>query len=189
MKDQQTPNTMPQPDDLRQARQQARLRKRRKLMIKRTIIVVVALLLVALIATAIVVKIVADQKNAKHEKVGFLGVKEIVVEGDTRYTDEELIKASGLYVGQSLLSVNKVKAHDALAAAFPYLETIDVSNASFYVLRIRVTEVPVMAAVEPACATLLQIVVLRVLPDGFTLVGILLVLGAIVWLNLGKENA
>ena len=129
-------------------RQQARQRKRRQLLIKRTIIVAVALLLVALIATAIVVKIVADQKNAKHEKVGFLGVKEIVVEGETRYTDEQLIKASGLYVGQSLLSVNKVKAHDALAAAFPYLETIDVSNASFYVLRIRVTEVPVMAAVE-----------------------------------------
>ena len=47
----------------------------------------------------------------------------------------------------------------------------------------------VMAAVEPACATLLQIVVLGVMPDGFTLAGIALVLGAIVWLNLGKENA
>ena len=148
MNDQRTPNTTQQPDDLRRARQLARQRKRRQLMIKRTIIVAVALLLVALIAAAIVVKIVADQKSAKHESVGFLAVKEIVVEGETRYTDDELIKASGLYVGQSLLSVNKVKAHDALTAAFPYLETVEVGNASFYVLRIRVTEVPVMAAVQ-----------------------------------------
>ena len=46
----------------------------------------------------------------------------------------------------------------------------------------------VMAAVEPACATLLQIVVLQVLPDAYTMVGIVLVLAAIVWLNMGKEN-
>ena len=117
-------------------------------MIKRTIIVAVALLLVALIATVIVVKIVADQKSAKHETVGFLAVKEILVEGETRYTDEEIIKASGLYVGQSLLSVNKIKAHDALTAAFPYLNTVEVGNSSFYTLRIRVSDVPVMAAVE-----------------------------------------
>lgn len=148
MNDQRTPNTASQPDDLRQARQLARQRKRRRLMIKRTVIVLTAVLIVALIATAAVFKIVADQKSAKGEKMGFLAVKEVVVEGETRYTDEELIKASGLYVGQSLLSVNKVKAHDALTAAFPYLNTVEVSNASFYTLRIRVTEVPVMAAVE-----------------------------------------
>ena len=148
MKDQRTPNVNTQPDDLRLARQQARQRKRRQLMIKRTIIVVVALLLVALIATTITIKIVADQKSAKHETVGFLAVKEIVVEGETRYTDEEIIKASGLYVGQSLLSVNKINAHDALVAAFPYLNTVEVGNSSFYTLRIRVSDVPVLAAVE-----------------------------------------
>lgn len=148
MNDQRTPNTNPRPEDLRQARQQARQRKRRRLMIKRTVIVLSALLIVVLIATVIVYKIVADQKSAKGESVKFLAVKEVLVEGDTRYTDEEIVKTSGLYVGQSLLSVNKVKAHDALTSAFPYLNTVEVSNASFYTLRIRVTEVPVMAAVE-----------------------------------------
>lgn len=148
MKDQHTSNAAPQTDDLRQARQEARRRKRRRLMIRRALIVLALLLMVAAIVTAVVIKIVADQKSAKGEKVGFLAVKEIVVEGDTRYTDEEIVKASGLYVGQSLLSVNKVQAHDALSAAFPYLNTIEVSNASFYTLRIRLTEVPVMAAVE-----------------------------------------
>ncbi len=46
----------------------------------------------------------------------------------------------------------------------------------------------VMAAVEPACATLLQIVVLRVLPGPIALVGIVLVLTAIVVLNTGRKH-
>ena len=46
----------------------------------------------------------------------------------------------------------------------------------------------VMAAVEPACATLLQIVVLRTFPEPVAMVGILLVLTAIVVLNTGKRR-
>ena len=146
MNEQQIPNQ--QPDDLRRARQAARKRRRRKLMIIRTTLVLSVVLLVALIATAVVMKIVADQKSARGESVNILAVKEIVVEGDTRYSEEEIIAASKLYVGQSLLSVNKITAHDNLVAAFPYLETVEVGNASFYALRIRVTEVPVMAVAE-----------------------------------------
>lgn len=139
---------MPQPDDLRAARLEARRRRRRQLMIRRTVLVFSIVVLVALIAAVVVMKIVADQKSAKGEAVSFLAVKEIVVEGETRYTDEQIIEASRLYVGQSLLSVNKIAAHDNLVSAFPYLDVVEVSNASFYTLRIRVTEVPVMASVE-----------------------------------------
>lgn len=148
MNDQRTPTTQQQPDDLRRVRMEARRRRRRKLMIIRTLIVLAIVLLIALIVAAVTVKIVADQKSAKGEATRFLAVKNIVVEGDTRYTDEEIIKASKLYVGQSLLSVNKVQAHDALTAAFPYLETVEIGNASFYNLRIRLTEVPVLAVAE-----------------------------------------
>ncbi len=139
-----------EPDELRKARQLARQRRRRKLMIQRMLVVLSIVLLVALIATAVVVKIVADQKSAKGEAVRFLAVKKIVVEGDTRYTDEEIIKASKLYVGQSLLSVNKAKACQAIVANLPYLDgnRVVVDNASFYNLRIRVAEMPVMAAVK-----------------------------------------
>lgn len=139
-----------EPDDLRKARQLARQRRRRKLMLTRMLIVLSIVLIVALIATAVVVKIVADQKSAKGEAVRFLAVKKILVEGDTRYTDEEIIKASKLYVGQSLLSVNKVKACQSLVKALPYLDgnRVMVDNASFYHLRIRVAEMPIMAAVK-----------------------------------------
>lgn len=139
-----------EPDELRRARMLARQRRRRKLMITRTLIVLSIALIVAVIAFAVGIKIVADQKRAKGEPVRFLAVKEIVVEGDTRYTDQEIIEASTLYVGQSLLSVNKTDAGKALVKKLPYLDAnkVTVDNASFYTLRIRVAEVPVAAAIK-----------------------------------------
>ena len=139
-----------QPEDFRKARQLARQRRRRKLMITRLLIVLSIVLIVALIATAVVVKIVADQKTARGEKVRFLAVTGIKVEGDVRYSDEEVIKASKLYVGQSLLSLNKAKAAKAIVASLPYLDgnRVVVENASFSTLRIRVEEVPELAAVQ-----------------------------------------
>lgn len=137
-------------DDFQKARQQARQRRRRKLMITRMLIVLSVVLIVATIATAVTVKMVADQKTAKGETVRIFGVKEIVVEGDTRYTDKEIIKASKLYVGQSLLSINKAKAARSVVEALPYLDgnQVVVDNASFDTLRIRVVEVSAIAAVE-----------------------------------------
>lgn len=101
--------------------------------------------------------------------------------GGVFFTDFKLIATSSATNGLGLwLPLVAYVAVGTIGAYLLYtagLKHIDNSKAS------------VMAAVEPACATLLQIVVLGVMPDGFTLVGILLVLGAIVWLNLGKENA
>lgn len=139
-----------EPDELRRARMLARQRRRRKLMITRILIVLSIVLIVALIAFAVGIKIVADQKYDRREPVSFLAVKEIIVEGDTRYTDQEIIEASTLYVGQSLLSVNKTDAGKALVKKLPYLDAnkVTVDNASFYTLRIRVAEVPVAAAIK-----------------------------------------
>ena len=101
--------------------------------------------------------------------------------GGVFFTDFELIATSSATYGWDLwlplvayVVVGTIGAYLLYTAG---LKHIDNSKAS------------VMAAVEPACATLLQIVVLGVMPDAFTLVGIVLVLGAIVWLNLGKEQA
>lgn len=101
--------------------------------------------------------------------------------GGAFFTDFELIATSSATYGWDLwlplvayVVVGTVGAYLLYTAGLKY---IDNSKAS------------VMAAVEPACATLLQIVVQHKFPDAFTMVGIVLVLGAIVWLNLGKETA
>ena len=136
------------PETIQEARQQARRRRRRRLMIIRTSIVLAVVLLFLLVGALLVMKIVGTQQSKRGETTAFLAVREILVEGDTRYTPEEIIEKSGLYVGQSLMGVNKVQAHDALLAAFPYLNTVEVGNASFDTLRIRVTETRVLGAVR-----------------------------------------
>jgi len=136
------------PENLQQARQLARRRRRRRLMIIRTAIVLSIVLLLALVGSLVVMKIVATQQSKRGETTGFLAVREIVVEGDTRYTPEQLIEKSGLYVGQSLMGVNKVRAHELLMQNFPYLNTVEIGNASFDTLRIRVTETQVLGAVQ-----------------------------------------
>ena len=80
----------------------------------------------------------------------FLALKKIEVVGDVSYSDDEVIEASGLYVGQSLLSMNKAKAAKSVVSALPYLDgnRVVVENVSFATLRIKVAEVPVMAAVK-----------------------------------------
>ena len=136
-----------QPENSLEARKEARRRLRRRRKIIRFFIVLGVVLLLALVGTLVVLHIIGNQAAKKGETTNFLGVKAIQVEGETRYTDEEIIRQSGLYVGQSLLAVNKVQAHDALMNAFPYLCKVEVGNASFDTLRIVVEEIPVMAAV------------------------------------------
>lgn len=100
--------------------------------------------------------------------------------GGVFFTDFELIATSSATNGLGLwlplvayVAVGTVGAYLLYTAG---LKHIDNSKAA------------VMAAVEPACATLLQIVVVGVLPDIVTLVGILLVLAAIVLLNVGTNK-
>ncbi len=136
------------PETLQEARQLARRRRRRRLMIIRTAIVLAAVLLLLLVGGLVVMKIVGTQQSKRGETTGFLAVREILVEGETRYTPEQIIQQSGLYVGQSLMGVNKVQACDALIKAFPYLNSVEIGNTSFDTLHIRVGETSVMAAVE-----------------------------------------
>ncbi len=119
------------PENLQEARRQARRRRLRR---RRIALVVSAVVLVMLIGLGVLMAV--------------MDVTAIYVEGDTRYTYEQIVEKSGLEVGQNLLSVNKQEAHDRLREAFPYLSTIEVGNASFSELRINVTEVIEMAAVR-----------------------------------------
>lgn len=118
------------PETLQEARRQARRRRLRR---RRITLVVSAVVIVLLISIGVLMAV--------------MDVTAIYVEGDTRYSYEQIVDKSGLDVGQNLLSVNKQEAHDRLLEAFPYLATVEVGNASFSELRITVTEVEEMAAV------------------------------------------
>ena len=141
-----------QPDSLQKARQEARRRRRQQLMIKRTAlvggVVLAALLVIGVCVTGVVLTVVGTQQAQRGETTDFMAIEKIIVEGDSRYSEEEIIKASGLYVGQSLFGVNKVQAHDKLKKALPYLETVEIGNKGILTLHIKVTDATVLAAVE-----------------------------------------
>ncbi|MBE6778341.1 MAG: FtsQ-type POTRA domain-containing protein [Ruminococcaceae bacterium] len=117
------------------ARKEARRRRRRRRHILRVTIVVAALAFIGFL-------IYLAFPNS------LLSVKAIEVVGDTRYTAEEIIAASGITQGESLLSLNKTEAHNAILDRFPYLDTVKVTNSSFTTVCIEVQESTVMALVE-----------------------------------------
>ncbi len=130
-------------------RAEKRRRRRRRLMLRRTLIVAVALLLLA----AIVWGVIEIAKASKGQTTTFLGVKAIEVEcvdgeGTVRYPAEEIIRASGIYLDQSLLALNKVQASERVLAQFPYLDFVEVKNTSFSTVCIRVAEAQVLAAAQ-----------------------------------------
>ncbi len=143
MKEKQAKNMM------EMTRAEKRRRRRRRLFIRRATVIVVAMLLLA----ALVWGVIEIAKASKGKTTTFLGVKAIEVEcvdgeGTVRYADEEIIRASGLYVDQSLLALNKVQASERVLAQFPYLDFVEVKNSSFSTVCIRVAEAEVLALVQ-----------------------------------------
>ena len=137
-----------EPKKVLDARQEARRRRRRRRRIVQACIILTVVLLLLLVGALVVLHIIGVQAAKKGEATSFLAVKAIQVEGETRYSAEELIEQSGLYVGQSLLAVNKVQAHDSLLRQFPYLSRVEIGNAAFDTLSIRVEETPVVGVVK-----------------------------------------
>ena len=85
--------------------------------------------------------------GGQSQKSPFLSVKAIEVEGETRYDKTQIIEASGLFVGQSLLAVNKVQAYERIAAAFPYIESMEIQNRTVDSVCITVREATAAGAV------------------------------------------
>lgn len=67
-------------------------------------------------------------------------LKEITVSGDTRYLPEAIVQESGLYVGESVWSVDKAAAEQQVLAAFPYIEEVKITNTAYNRLDIAVVE-------------------------------------------------
>ena len=76
----------------------------------------------------------------EEQKGSLFSVKEVTIEGNTRYLPEAILQESGLFVGQSVWSVDKVEAAERVAAAFPYIEEVKVTNTGYNKLDIAVTE-------------------------------------------------
>lgn len=132
---------------------EGRAKRRPKKRRNRFHVVMALFLAIVAVSIALVVVIVAnlnfDRKGAgaQPDTAAVFGVKSISVEGDTRYSREAITGISGIYVGQSVFSVNKRRAAEQIKAAFPYIETVEVSSSSFDTIRIRVKETEPIGAI------------------------------------------
>ena len=76
----------------------------------------------------------------------FFRIDMIVVEGNERYTDEELIAAAGVQTGDNLVLLNKYRIKQAVFDELPYVETIAISRKYPDALILSVTECTAAAA-------------------------------------------
>ncbi len=95
-------------------------RKKRRLK-KGFVILLVLLIAVAVAAAAVlaVIKFVPD--------IGIMRVTEITVEGDVPYSEEQVIRASGLTVGVSVLKQSLSVSERSIASSLPYVKEASVT--------------------------------------------------------------
>ena len=67
-------------------------------------------------------------------------VKKIVVEGNHLYSAEQIIRCSGIEVGEELLALDVDEAIQNILSACPYVDSISVSSESISCIRITVKE-------------------------------------------------
>ena len=69
-----------------------------------------------------------------------LRVETVTVDGNVRYTDGEILTASGIHAGDSMLLIRKDKLLRKITALCPHVETIEIAKTYPSALTIRVTE-------------------------------------------------
>lgn len=81
------------------------------------------------------------------DKPSALGVTAITVEGNTRYDEEAVVAVSGIKKGQSVFSVDRRKAANALKKEFTFFEEVTVKIDMSRRVTIHIKEAAVMGAV------------------------------------------
>lgn len=69
-----------------------------------------------------------------------LRVESVTVVGNVRYTDAEILEASGIHQGDSILLLGRDKLFRRIAAACPYVEQLELTKTYPSALTLRVTE-------------------------------------------------
>ena len=77
----------------------------------------------------------------------FFRVEQVTVSGNQRYTQEEIIAASGIQLGDNLYSLNKVRIDQKIRTTLPYIGDLTINRALPSTIQITVTEWEAVAQV------------------------------------------
>ena len=89
----------------------------------------------------------------------FFRVESVVISGNERYSQEEIIAASGIQVGDNLYGLNKVRIDQNIRTSLPYIGDLTINRALPNTIVITVTEwnaVARIAAPDPEQASAIQ---------------------------------
>ena len=115
--------------------------KTKKPMTRSQLAVTLVVAILIMVGANLVLFLSTPSSSNKTGKAALFGVKEIVVEGNTRYDEEAIVGVSGITVGQSIFSVDKKQAAENIRSAFPYAESVTVDNKdSMDTIRIAIQE-------------------------------------------------
>ncbi len=77
---------------------------------------------------------------------GTFKVRSITVEGNKHYSKDQILRASGMYIGQSVWEVNKAQTAANIKASCPYVENVSVSSSLLNTYTITVKETTIVGA-------------------------------------------
>ncbi|MBR3290368.1 MAG: FtsQ-type POTRA domain-containing protein [Clostridia bacterium] len=80
------------------------------------------------------------------ETPGTFSIQSLTVVGNHHYTDDQILRASGLYVGQSVWALNKAQAEANIKDACPYVESVRVTSSLLSAVTVTVTETTIAGA-------------------------------------------
>ena len=84
--------------------------------------------------------------NDTSESPGTFSVQSLTVVGNVHYTADQILRASGLYVGQSVWALNPSKAEANIKDACPYVESVKVTSSLMSAVTVTVTETTIAGA-------------------------------------------
>lgn len=79
----------------------------------------------------------------------FFQVETVVVTGNQRYTQEEIVQATGIEVGDNLFRMNKYDIYDKVVEQLPYIEEIRIRRGLPSTILVTVTEWDAVAKIMP----------------------------------------
>ena len=80
----------------------------------------------------------------------FFQVETIVVTGNQRYTQEEIIQATGIQIGDNLFRMNKYEIYDRMSQELPYIEGLQIRRGLPSTILVTISEWDAVAQILPS---------------------------------------
>lgn len=87
----------------------------------------------------------------------FFRVEQVVVSGNSRYTQEDVVAATGIQVGDNLYRMNKFQINQEVRRALPYVNELNIMRKLPNTILITVTEWDAVAQILPTAETVTEV--------------------------------